>query len=109
MIKNLSKTKSTSKTSSTTSENLTPANYYDRWTDQSFMSATWFKKFLACEAEALAELQGKWEPCMNSTALIVGNWLHSYFESEEAHAKFVDEHSEAISSRGPSKGYLKKD
>lgn len=73
------------------------------------MSPTVFKRFLACEAEALAELQGKWEPCMNSTALVVGNWLHSYFESEEAHTKFVDEHSEAISSRGPSKGHLKKD
>ncbi|QHS19974.1 PD-(D/E)XK nuclease-like domain-containing protein [Lactiplantibacillus plantarum] len=109
MIKSLSKTKSTSKTSLITSETLTPANYYDRWTDQSFMSATWFKKFLACEAEALAELQGKWEPCMKSTALVVGNWLHSYFESEEAHAKFVDEHPESISSRGPSKGHLKKD
>ena len=109
MIKNLSKTKSTSKTSSTTSETLTPANYYDRWTDQSFMSATWFKKFLACEAEALAELTGKWQPVRDAKALVVGNWLHSYFESKQAHEKFKDEHPESISKRGPTKGQLKSD
>ncbi|WP_319637245.1 PD-(D/E)XK nuclease-like domain-containing protein [Lactiplantibacillus plantarum] len=113
MIKNLPKTTPTSKTCSTTSamlnRKLTPDNYYENWTDQAYMSPTMFKRFLACESEAFAELRGKWEPLMNSTALVVGNWLHSYFESQEAHAKFVDEHPEAISSRGPSKGHLKKD
>ncbi|RWU86043.1 hypothetical protein EPT12_16140, partial [Lactiplantibacillus plantarum] len=64
MIKNLSKTKSTSKISSTTSmmldQKLTLNNYYENWTDRAYMSPTVFKRFLACEAEALAELQGKW-------------------------------------------------
>ncbi|MBO9166203.1 PD-(D/E)XK nuclease-like domain-containing protein [Lactiplantibacillus pentosus] len=109
MIKSLSKTKSTSKTSSTTSETLTPANYYDRWTDRDYMSPTVFKRFLACEAEALSELQGKWEPNHDMKALVVGNWIHSYFESKEAHEKFKDEHPDVISKRGPTKGHLKSD
>ncbi|WP_187337344.1 PD-(D/E)XK nuclease-like domain-containing protein, partial [Lactiplantibacillus plantarum] len=44
--------------------------------------------FLACEAEALAELTGKWQPVRDAKALVVGNWLHSYFESKQAHEKF---------------------
>lgn len=112
MIKNLPKTKPTSKTFSTaltmSDRKLTQANYYENWTDHAWMSPTLFKRFLACEAEALAELQGKWKPNMDKTALVVGNWLHSYFESQEAHAKFVDDHPEAISSRGATKGHLKK-
>lgn len=71
------------------------------------MSPTWFKKFLACEAEALAELTGKWQPVRDPTALLVGNWLHSYFESKAAHEQFKAEHPEALSSRGPTKGHLK--
>lgn len=113
MIKNLPKTGPTSKTSSTISmmldQKLTPANYYDYWTDQAFMSVTWFKKFLVCESEALAELTGKWQPVRDVKALIVGNWLHSYFESKQAHEKFKDEHPESIAKRGPTKGQLKSD
>lgn len=86
---------------------LTPTNYYDIATDWQYMSPTWFKKFLACEAEALAELKQIWKPDSDPIALVVGNWLHSYFESKEAHEKFKDEHPEAISSRGPTKGQLK--
>ncbi|MEK0404827.1 PD-(D/E)XK nuclease-like domain-containing protein [Lactiplantibacillus plantarum] len=113
MIKNLSKTKSTSKTFSTTSmmldQKLTPNNYYENWTDRAFMSVTWFKKFLVCESEALAELTGKWQSVRDVKALIVGNWLHSYFESKQAHEKFKDEHPESIAKRGPTKGQLKSD
>lgn len=88
---------------------LTPANYYDLETDRQYMSVTWFKKFLTCEAEALAELAGKWRPPIDQKALVIGNWLHSYFESKEAHEKFKKEHSESISSRGATKGQLKAD
>ncbi|VDG33352.1 hypothetical protein [Lactobacillus plantarum] [Lactiplantibacillus mudanjiangensis] len=87
---------------------LTPSNYYDIKTDWQYMSPTWFKKFLACEAEAIAELKQSWKPENDPTALVVGNWLHSFFESEAAHERFVSEHPEAISSRGTTKGRLKK-
>lgn len=74
------------------------------------MSATWFKKFIACESEALAELNGEWQPDEDQTALLVGNDLHSYFESKASHEQFLDAHKDVmISTRGKTKGQLKKD
>lgn len=71
------------------------------------MSATVFKRFLECEAEALAELKGVWAPERDPTALLAGNYLHSYFESAEAHQCFIDAHPEMFSTRGSTKGQLK--
>jgi hypothetical protein len=71
------------------------------------MSATVFKRFLSCEAEALAELKGIWVPERDPTALLAGNYLHSYFESTEAHQSFIDAHPEMFSTRGSTKGQLK--
>lgn len=71
------------------------------------MSVTVFKRFLACEAEALAELKGIWVPERDPTALLAGNYLHSYFESPEAHQSFIDAHPEMFSTRGSTKGQLK--
>jgi len=64
--------------------------------DWQFQSPTWFKKFQACEAEALAELKGDWQPTSNPTALLVGNYVHSYFESAESHQTFLDENAASI-------------
>ena len=71
------------------------------------MSVTVFKRFLVCEAEALAELKGTWIPQRDPTALLAGNYLHSYFESPEAHQSFIDAHPEMFSTRGSTKGQLK--
>ena len=39
---------------------------------------------------------------------LLGNYVHSYFESEQAHAKFLEENgSELLSTRGTTKGQLK--
>ncbi|WP_363473573.1 PD-(D/E)XK nuclease-like domain-containing protein [Companilactobacillus musae] len=67
---------------------LTQNNYYDLSTDISWQSPTFFKKFLACEAETMAELNKEYKPDFKE-ALLVGNYLHTYFESPEAHLKFV--------------------
>lgn len=56
----------------------------------------------------MAKLNGEWKPERDSTPLLVGNYLHSYFESKEAHQQFIDEHPEMISTRGATKGQLKK-
>ncbi|WP_334806051.1 PD-(D/E)XK nuclease-like domain-containing protein, partial [Lacticaseibacillus paracasei] len=82
-------------------------NYYSLDTSFKYQSASWFKKFLTCEAEAMAELQGKWTPRGDPTALLVGNYLHSYFESKQAHESFIKGHPEMFSTRGSSKGQLK--
>lgn len=88
---------------------LTQENYYNPETDWQYMSFSIFKNFLINPAAALASLNGEYEWFENKTPLLVGNYLHSYFESPEAHQAFIDEHPEIISSRGVSKGQLKKE
>lgn len=89
---------------------LTPENYYSVDTDWDYMSFSRFKDFCMCEAAALAQLKGEWAPKRDETPLLVGNYVHSYFESPEAHQQFVKAHkSKMISSRGKTAGSLKKD
>lgn len=64
---------------------------------------------MACEAEALAELKGDWTERGDPKALLVGNYLHSYFESQEAHREFINEHPEIIATSGKNKGHPKKE
>ncbi|CRT10070.1 phage protein [Streptococcus equi subsp. equi] len=87
--------------------NLTEENYYQ---DREWLSNSRFKAFLDCEAKALAVENNEWEDTRDETPLLVGNYLHSYFESPEAHEKFKAENgAKMISSRGVTKGELKKD
>ncbi len=89
---------------------LNQDNYYDHDQDYKYLSATYYNLFLRNEAQALAEIKDGWKPTyQNQTPLLVGNYFHSYFESKEAHQKFIDEHPEIISTRGTSKGQLKRD
>lgn len=84
---------------------LTSENYYDRTTDWPYQSFSKFKDFMACEAAALAELKGEWVPERDPTAFLVGNYLHSHFESSEAHESFVEANkSTIIASTGKNKG-----
>lgn len=97
-------------TFSTTSKTikLTKSNYYSHDTDFQYMSFSVFKDFEQCEAATLAKLKGDWEPTSNPEPLLVGNYVHSYFESPEAHQEFVEANkSEMISTRGKTKGQLK--
>lgn len=72
------------------------------------MSFSVFKDFEQCEAATLAKLKGDWEPASDPKALLIGNYVHSYFESPEAHQEFVEANkSEMLSSRGKTKGQLK--
>lgn len=61
------------------------------------MSATQFKNFQKCEAAALDLL--KYPAENNAMALLVGNYLHSHFESPEAHQEFLDEHAADVKTR----------
>lgn len=97
-------------TSLTTSKTikLTKSNYYSHDTDFQYMSFSVFKDFEQCEASTLAKLKGDWEPTSNPEPLLVGNYVHSYFESPEAHQEFVEANkSEMVSTRGKTKGQLK--
>jgi hypothetical protein len=67
---------------------------------------------MSCEAAALAELQGTWTPSRNVEPLLVGNYLHSYFEGEKAHAAFLDANqADVLNSRTgkPKKVYQDAD
>lgn len=77
-------------------------NYYSNKADWHFMSVSQFKNFMDCEAAALAELKGEWEPIRDEKPLLIGNYVHSYFESAKAHETFVkDNQSKMFSSRKP--------
>lgn len=85
-------------------------DYYSVNSARRYWSVSQYKRFRECEARALAELAGEWEDQRDNTALLVGNMVHSYFESPEAHKKFMDENADAmISKAGKTKGQLKAD
>lgn len=85
-------------------------NYYDLATE-SYMSFSLYKRFKKCETEAMAYLNGELpEEKETNKNLLVGNYLHTYFESEQAHTDFIEENKkELISSKGNTKGKLKSD
>lgn len=80
-------------------------NYYKR------MHASTFKSMMFNgESETLAAMRGEYDMFPDKKALLVGNFLHSHFESPEAHAKFVEEHADEILAKtGKNKGKLKSD
>lgn len=51
---------------------------------------------MKCEASKLAQLKGDWAPESDPAPLLVGNYVHSYFESPEAHEKFKKENQSAL-------------
>lgn len=90
----------------TASHKLTKDNYY---AEDHYMDVSTFKAFKQCEAQQMAIRSGKWQPKQDQTPLLVGNYVHSYFESEESHQEFCKQHKKALFKYGsPEKG-LKKD
>lgn len=59
------------------------------------MSVSQFKDFMKCELQAMAKLTGEYDDG-DKTALLVGNYVHSYFESLEVHKQFLKENAKAI-------------
>ena len=86
---------------------LTKENYYQ---DKEYLSYSRMKQFLKCPARALAVEGGAWIESRDETPLLLGNYVHSYFESQEAHEAFLKENGDKlISKTGKTKGQLKKD
>ncbi|WP_407346368.1 PD-(D/E)XK nuclease-like domain-containing protein [Lactococcus petauri] len=87
---------------------LLGANYYTLESSLRYWSVSQFKDFKKCQAAAMAKLSGKWQENSDKTALIVGNYVHSYFESLEAHKSHIEKYHELmISKSGKTKGELK--
>ncbi|MFD1410762.1 PD-(D/E)XK nuclease-like domain-containing protein [Lapidilactobacillus gannanensis] len=81
---------------------LNSQNYYDADTDWQYMSVSLFKDFMKCEASALDKLKSNKLADENATPLIVGNYVHSYFESPESHATFIESKKDLITTRSGS-------
>ena len=66
---------------------LSESNYYDLESDRRYMSNSLYKRFLTCEAQAMAYLAGEWQDKPNE-ALLIGSYVHAAMESEEALESF---------------------
>nr|WP_084133320.1 PD-(D/E)XK nuclease-like domain-containing protein [Enterococcus devriesei] len=86
---------------------LSDENYYSNEADWQFMSVSQLKSFLDCEAAELAKLKSDWEPDSDKKPLLVGNYVHSYFESTEAHKVFKAENKDKMFSSKKPHGLLK--
>lgn len=87
---------------------INPSNYYSNEANWFYRSKSQYWNFNKCEAKALAELKGEYEVDKNQTPLIFGNYIHSFFESYQAHKNFIDQHEKELYSRGNKKNGLKK-
>lgn len=86
---------------------LTKNNYYSDEANQAYMSASFVKSMLRCEAATMAELTGEWKP-PPSTALLVGSYVDSYFEGPKSFEAFVESHPEILKRDGTLKSeYLR--
>nr|DAS71087.1 MAG TPA: Putative exonuclease [Caudoviricetes sp.] len=86
---------------------LTQENYYE---DTSYLSNSRFKRYQKCQAMALAVDSGQWVEERDETPLLLGNYVHSFFESPEAHQQFLAENGDKlIAKSGKNKGGLKSD
>jgi hypothetical protein len=87
---------------------LSDSNYFSPEASKIFMGSTQFKSFSpeygGCEAKALAELNGIWKES-ESTALLVGSYVHAHFEGELN--KFKSEHPQIFTVKGELKAEYK--
>ena len=89
---------------------LTKEDYYTPEADQAYMSCSLYDMYLECEAAALAKEQGRYRPTP-SRAFILGNYFHTFFESEEAHEEFCEKNAPelyTLSSLKPGKSPQKR-
>lgn len=80
---------------------LTNDNYYQ---NKSYFSFSLYKRFMQCEAMALAEFSGKITRPVTE-ALLIGSYVDAYIEGTLEEFKQLN--PEIISTRGPTKGELK--
>lgn len=74
---------------------LTRDNYYTPEADREYMSCSQYQDFLSCEAAAMAKLYGLYTP-KETEALLVGNYVHTALESDEAHESFCEANLDKI-------------
>lgn len=83
---------------------LTKENYHSIEADRHYMSNSQYKNFLECEAKAMAKLDGWKEP--ESDALLLGSYVHAYFEGPEALEDFKATTKGLFVTKGDRKGEI---
>lgn len=76
---------------------LNNQNYFSNENALKFMSASQFKSFQNCEAQALAEIKGEFKR-ETTTAMLVGSYVDSWFEGTLD--KFKETHPEIFTQKG---------
>lgn len=71
---------------------LSKTNYYSDKMNQLFWSNSLYQQFIKCEAKALHDLEYPVERAP-AVPLLVGNYVHSFEESKQAHESFVNFYS----------------
>ena len=90
---------------------LTNENYFSKEADREYLSVSQYKNFMgtlgkpACEAEAMALLNGQWER-EKTTALMVGSYVDAHFEGSLD--LFRAQNSEIFTKQGSLKADYKK-
>ncbi len=74
---------------------LTKDNYYSPEADREYMSCSQYQDFLDCEAATMAKMHGLYIP-KETEALLVGNYVHTALESDEAHQEWIDNHLDVV-------------
>lgn len=85
---------------------LTNDNYYSLEADREYMSYSQYKNFNKCEARAVARLNG-WKEKEKSKSLLLGSFVHSWSEGEEAFKKFPLQTPELFTQKGELKSDFK--
>lgn len=74
---------------------LTRDNYYSPEADREYMSCSQYQDFLECEAATMAKMHGLYVP-EETEALLVGNYVHTALESDEAHEEWIEAHQDLV-------------
>ena len=93
---------------------VTQENYYSQEVNKEYMSFhTWLSLHgcdgkIACEASAMAELNGEYEEEKENTAFIIGSYVDAALVGEEGELEqYKIDHPELFSSKGATKGQIK--
>lgn len=76
---------------------LTNENYFSREMQSRYMSVSQFKAFKRCEAAALAEIRGEYEP-PKTKALQMGSYVDAFLSGEDMD-EYREKHPEIFNSR----------
>ena len=84
---------------------LTAENYFSAEANEKYMSDSQYKRFLECEALAMAELRGEWQRKV-TPALLVGSYVDAHFEGTLG--LFKAKHPEILTKQGELKAEYRR-